>query len=179
MALLHEGAAIIITNLRASTSTRTSSNSNNILSLASSKSTRLFKDISKSTPSSDYYAFKIIDSKQFSKLKDLKVSETVDLIEGIVLGRCGNYFWIGASDDTDGSDPVDFLVCLKNFTTSVTLSSGDSINFRDLSFNHFDYREGVAHFNFTEYSDFKKKEIPRSSSSCYKKSQDRFIELTK
>ena len=30
MALLHEGAAIIITNLRASTSTRTSSNSNNI-----------------------------------------------------------------------------------------------------------------------------------------------------
>ena len=175
LALLQEGYAVIVTNLRASTSTRTPLSFSNCLSLVSSKSTRLFKDDLKATaPSLNNLLF---DSKQFNRLKELKANEMIDLIGGIVLGKCGNYFWIGTLDfDWDESGSIDLLVCLKNFMTSVTLLPGDSINFRDISFNHFDTREGVVHFNFTEYSDFKKE--PRSITS-YKRSHNRFIELTK
>lgn len=168
--LLQEGSSVIITNLRASKNSRMSTN-NNLLSLISSKSTRLFKDDSKPIDPLQLQPppFKII--KEFSMLTELKFHDTVDLIGGIFLGRCGNYFWIGPSDQF-----IDILVCLKNFNLNISFSPGDVINFRDLSFNHFDGREGVVHFNFTEYSDFKKE--PRSLLD-FKRSQDRFNELTK
>ena len=173
MALLQEGTAVIITNLRPSNRANSTSTS---LSLVSTKSTRLFKDkddrdINNIAPA----AFVVIDSMQFNKLKDLKANDTIDLIGGIFLGRSGNYFWIG-SPDNEESDII--LVCLKNFPSVVSaLAAGDSLNFRDLSFNHFDGREGVVHFNFTEYSDFRLQF--KGGLTGYKRSQSRFNELTK
>ena len=178
MALLQEGAAVIITNLRPSNRANSTS-----LSLVSTKSTRLFKDkdnreirdrdtsnVGVNAPT----AFVVIDSMHFYKLKDLKANDTIDLIGGIFLGRSGSYFWIG-SPDNEESDMI--LVCLKNFPSISALAAGDSLNFRDLSFNHFDAREGVVHFNFTEYSDFRLQ--CKGGATGYKRSQSRFNELTK
>lgn len=169
MTLLQEGSAVIITNLRASARP-----THGVLSLVSSKSTRLFKDDLKTTTTTTNNHL-LFGPNQFTKLKELKVSESIDLAGGIVLGRSGHYFWIGSSD-AEEEEEANPLICLSNFTTSMPLSPGDSVNFRDLTFNHFDSREGVVHFNFTEYSDFKKE---ARGTLSFKKSHNRFIELTK
>lgn len=161
-ALLQEGTAVIITNLRANTARMQ-------LSLVSAKSTRIFKDTVKK---SDYCTSVIkIELANYEMLVNLKLNESYD-VQGIVLGRVGTFFWLGGLTPADSPT---FLICLKNFNTAIN-NRGDVINFRDLAFNYFDGREGVAHFTFTEYSDHKKETVLKPE--CFDVSMRRFQHLT-
>lgn len=140
-ALLQEGNAVIITNLRTTMKAGT---------LASSKSTRLFKDTLKTAT-----AF-IPSNNKKNNVKELKMNDSVDFDGVIALGRVGNYFWFCQGNrDLSDSNETEILMCLRNFTCT-SLHEGDLINFRDLAFNLFDGKVGVANFSFTEYSDFKR-----------------------
>ena len=150
-ALLQEGSAVVITNLRANSKTAK-------LSLVSSKSTRILKDENKRNFTFTSSIVKI-NLENYFLLSNLKLNESFD-IQGVTLGRVGTFFWIGG---VNSGDSPTFLICLKNF--NYNFNRGDIINFRDLTFNHFDNREGVAHFTFTEYSDFKKDPIKINSDS--------------
>ena len=200
--LLIEGSKVIFTNLRTKAKT-----GNNTLTLVSTKSTRIFKDPHKFNYSHHLKNRNMVELGHFEVLKeDLKLHESFDLT-GIVLGRVGNYFWIGDRDDVnetrndylDSANNENFvdtnnnilisnnnqrpLVCLKNFNYQI--STGDLINFRDLLFNQFDFKVNVAHFTFTEYSDFKKEFKNNNNNNnnvdnfiLFKESLQRFKNLT-
>lgn len=171
--LLQEGSRVILTNLR-------SKSHGNTLALVSSKSTRIFKDDSMVTESISHV--KVIGLNDFRGLKDLKLNEMFD-VTGISLGRVGNYFWLSGvdpvelvADNCDDSKWTLTLICLRNFPAYQT-QPGDVLNIRDLTFNHFDFKVGVAHFTFTDYSDFKK--VKSEEFEKYFGSMKRFRELTK
>lgn len=167
-ALLQEGTAVIITNLRANSKMRTSH-----LTLVSSKSTRIFKaNLIKTGNKIDN--LRVVDLENYSLLSNLKLNESFD-VQGVALGRVGSFFWFGGVNKYKSIDSPTFLICLKNF--NYTSVKGEIINFRDLTFNHFDGKEGVAHFTFTEYSDFKK-ENTKPAVESFNSSIIRFKELT-
>lgn len=163
--LLQEGAAVIITNLRASTSKMAK------LSLISAKSTRIFKDTLKKSTVSRLSNVVKIELNAYGMLTSLKLNESYD-VDGIVLGRVGAFFWLGGLNPADDNT---ILICLKNFN-STSNNRGDVFNFRDLTFNYFDGREGVAHFTFTEYSDHKKGTVLKPD--CFETPLRRFQHLT-
>lgn len=169
-ALLQEGSAVIITNLRAKPSGKA------IKSLVSSKSTRLFKE--QETLNFPALPQVIISLGLFDGFKDLQVNELYD-VSGVSLGRVGNYFWLGWPDTIIENNCIIpscccYLVCIMHFNAH--LGAGEAVNFRDLCFNYFDAKEGVAHFSFNEYSDFKR--ISGNFVAGFKAAKERFKQLT-
>lgn len=164
-ALLQEGSVVIITNLKANSKTSK-------LSLVSTKSTRIFKDENGKKTLKNTWIVKI-DLENYFLLSNLKLNDFFD-VQGVSLGRVGSFYWIGGVNN--GDDSSTFLICLKNFNCN-NFNRGEIINFRDLTFNHFDAREGVAHFTFSEYSDFKK-DSNKIASQQLQPLIKRFKELT-
>lgn len=176
-ALLQEGTTVIFTNLRAG---KSNSFINADLALSSTKSTAIYESTVQMAPK----ACEALRIGRFGGFRELRANELHDVI-GISLGRVGNFYWIGFPDDPlrgeedetkSGDDFFDSsLICIRNF--NCILVPGEKVTFKDLLFTHYDGREGVAHFSFTDYSDFvKEKKNPNECITC-NRAQDRFRSL--
>jgi hypothetical protein len=182
--LLKEGVFVNITNLRACSRKTNSSNgvcSNSIISLSSTKSTRVFKSHAKEM-TSGLSLRSIIDLSDVCDLdlNRLSINDFYD-ITAVSLGKVGIYHWFGSVN------PRNELICVKMLNTGngssgnnnqLTFALGEVVCFRDLVFVLFDAREGVSNFGFNvEYSDFTREKMKRSLDE-FSAAYDRFLVLT-